>query len=79
MGNRFSLASFPSEGEFKVGFKVKVSGVPIVAQWLTNPTRNCEVACSIPGLAQWVKDPALLWLWRRSQMWFGSGVAVAVV
>ena len=19
----------------------------------------------IPGLAQWVKDPALLWLWRR--------------
>ena len=26
----------------------------------TNPTRNREVAESIPGLAQWVQGPALL-------------------
>ena len=53
----------------------------MVVQWLTNPTKNHEVAGSVPALAQWVKgsgvavscgvgcrlgsDPTLLWLWRR--------------
>ena len=32
------------------------AGVPIVAQRLTNPT---EHAGWIPGLTQWVKNPAL--------------------
>ena len=34
-------------------------GVPVVAQWLTNLTRNHELSGLIPGLAQWVKDPEL--------------------
>ena len=34
-------------------------GVPVVAQWLTNPTRNHEVAGSVPALAQWVNNSAL--------------------
>ena len=33
-----------------------------MAQWLTNPTKNHEVAGSVPGLVQWVK---------------GSGIAVS--
>ena len=30
-----------------------------MAQWLTNPTRNHEGVGLIPGLTQWVEDPAL--------------------
>ena len=40
--------------------KKKNMGVPFVAQQLTNLTRICEALGSIPGLAQWVRDVALL-------------------
>ena len=52
-----------------------------MAQWLTNPSSNHEVAGSVPALAHWVNgsgvavscgvgckyssDPVLLWLWYR--------------
>ena len=39
---------------FNLSVKIVKKGVPILAQWLTNPTRNHEAVGSIPGLAQWV-------------------------
>ena len=44
---------------FRLVEKEAKIGVPVMAQWLTNPARNHEVSGLIPGLAQWVKDLAL--------------------
>ena len=35
------------------------AGVPVVAQWLMNLTRNHQVSGLIPALALWVKALAL--------------------
>ena len=64
---------------FGVSFKKTSIGVPVVAQWLTNPTRNHEVAGSIPALARWVRIRRCRELWCRLQTRLRSRVAVALI
>ena len=55
-----NIASSHYKRAFRENLQLELrSTVPIMAQWLMNPTRNHEAGGSIPGLALWVKDPVL--------------------
>ena len=57
--NKYAASAALKRKKKKKKKKKDYFGVPIMAQWLTNPTRNHEVAGLIAGIAQWVKDPVL--------------------
>ena len=52
MTNKLKNAYNGNDVNFQDTSKKALSGVPVMVQWLTNPTRNHEVA-------QWVNNPAL--------------------
>ena len=55
----YATAPIPTQPHASSNIQNEGRGVPAVAQWLTNPTRNHKVSGSIPGLDQWVEDPVL--------------------
>ena len=54
-------------------------GVPVVAQWLMNPTKNHEFAVWSLALLSGLRIQCCRELWCRSQTRLGSRVAAAVV
>ena len=58
---KVNLLRTKGEGEGKVLSRTKETWSFRRGSAEVNPTRNHEVSGSIPGLAQWVRDPALLW------------------
>jgi len=55
------MKAFPAVGwKEQLRSALKIFSLHVLSQWLTNPTRKHELAGLIPGLAQWVKDLALL-------------------
>ena len=58
-GKNESLPPIPKVARREDEIEMHQKGVPIMAQWLTNPTSILGDMGLIPGLAQWVKDLVL--------------------
>ena len=52
--------------------------VPVVAEWLTNLTRNMRLQVESLALLSGLRIPHCCELWCRLQTWLGSCIAVAL-
>ena len=59
-------------------FWLQMPGVPVVGQWLTNPSRNCEGRVRSLSLLSGLGIQRCQELWCGLQTWLGSRVAVAL-
>ena len=67
-------------GDERQKSKMTLHGVPTVIERVKNLTSSHEDVGLIPGLTQWVKDPALPQaLQHRSRIWLGSSTARAML
>ena len=69
----------PKIHKLLIKLKIKKSGVPVMAQWLTNPTSNNEVAGSIPGSLSGlgIQHCHELWCGLQTRLRFHIAVALA--
>ena len=66
------------ENHYKELLKIETLGVSVVAQWLTNPTRNHEVAGSVLPLLSGLTVWRCRELWCRLQTRLRSCIVVAL-
>ena len=72
-----SLEQLKTEGEINKFDKMVDSSknnglrVPTVVWWVNDLAWLCGGTGMMPSLVQWVKNPMLLQLWHRSQLWLG--------